>query len=87
MVNEKAPAKYSEPFWKFLLPWAIGGFLGICLLRGFPPSREGLVSWLTFVAGGTVANGLVRVLDPRLRRIKAYRELEARLGLNRDAGA
>jgi hypothetical protein len=79
--------RYREPFWKFALIWATGSFVGVLLFHGFRPSRSRLEEWLGFVAAGVLANGFVRLVDPWLRKFKAYRSLEARLGLNRNGSA
>ena len=79
--------KGREPFWKFVLPWVVGTFVGVSITHGFPPNRERLTSWAEFVAAGVVTGAFVRLADPWLRRFKIYRSLEMKLGLNRNAGA
>src|SRR5262249_52143974 len=81
------PSKYQEPLWKFALIWATGSFAGILIFHGFPPTRERVASWVRFWAAGVRANGFVRVEDPGLRRFKTYRNVEAKLGLNRNGRA
>ncbi len=56
-------------FWKGALEWAVGSFIGIVIVRGFPPSREALEFWAIFTVSGTVMRAVIDYLKPRIGRL------------------